>query len=76
MAGNVRELEAVMRQALLNTTGNVILPDFLPDQVRLGGPSAVALGRGRPTRLPAICVPLSTNACGAGRRKCTRPAWR
>jgi DNA-binding NtrC family response regulator len=33
--GNVRELESVVRQALLNTTGNVILPDFLPDHIRL-----------------------------------------
>ncbi len=41
--GNVRELEAVVRQSLLNTTGNVILPDFLPDPVRLGGPSASPL---------------------------------
>jgi two-component system nitrogen regulation response regulator GlnG len=38
--GNIRELEAVLRQALLNTTGNVILPDFLPDPVRQGGPTA------------------------------------
>jgi two-component system nitrogen regulation response regulator GlnG len=34
--GNVRELEAVVRRALLHTTGSVILPDFLPDSVRLG----------------------------------------
>ncbi len=43
--GNVRELEAVVRQSLLNTTGNVILPDFLPDPVRLGGPSASPLAQ-------------------------------
>jgi two-component system nitrogen regulation response regulator GlnG len=30
----------VVRQSLLNTTGNVILPDFLPDPVRLTSPSA------------------------------------
>jgi DNA-binding NtrC family response regulator len=40
--GNVRELEAVIRQSLLNTTGNVILPDFLPDHVRVGTQSIVA----------------------------------
>ncbi len=41
-----------------------------------GRPERLALGRSRPTHLPAICVPLSTNACGAGRRRCMRPAWR
>jgi len=40
--GNVRELEAVVRQSLLNTTGNVILPDFLPETVRVPG-RAVAI---------------------------------
>jgi len=34
--GNIRELEAVIRQALLNTTGTVVLPEFLPDTVRNG----------------------------------------
>lgn len=32
--GNIRELEAVIRQSLLQTTGAVILPEFLPDSVR------------------------------------------
>jgi DNA-binding NtrC family response regulator len=32
--GNVRELQAVVRRALLNTTGPVIVPDFLPPEVR------------------------------------------
>jgi two-component system nitrogen regulation response regulator GlnG len=32
--GNIRELEAVIRQALLRTTGAAILPEFLPDSVR------------------------------------------
>ena len=31
--GNVRELRAVIRQAVLNTTGPVIVPDFLPSEV-------------------------------------------
>ncbi len=35
--GNIRELEAVMRQALLQTTGSVILPEFLPESVLSGG---------------------------------------
>ena len=32
--GNVRELQAVVRRALLNTTGPVVVPDFLPPEVR------------------------------------------
>lgn len=34
--GNVRELEAAIRQAILQSTGSVILPEFLPETVRLG----------------------------------------
>ncbi|NQV27889.1 MAG: sigma-54-dependent Fis family transcriptional regulator [Rhodopirellula sp.] len=36
--GNVRELQAVVRRALLNTTGPVVVPDFLPPEVRKGKP--------------------------------------
>jgi two-component system nitrogen regulation response regulator GlnG len=32
--GNIRELQSVVRQALLNATGPVIVPDFLPDEIR------------------------------------------
>ncbi|MBI1311163.1 response regulator [bacterium] len=32
--GNVRELQAVVRRSLLNTTGPVVVPDFLPPEVR------------------------------------------
>lgn len=32
--GNVREVQNVIRQAVLQTTGPVLLPDFLPDAVR------------------------------------------
>lgn len=32
--GNVRELQSVLRKALLQTTGPVILPDFLPEEIR------------------------------------------
>lgn len=35
--GNVRELQAVVRRALLNTTGPVVVPDFLPPEVRRAG---------------------------------------
>lgn len=32
--GNVRELQSVLRQALLQTTGSVLLPEFLPLEIR------------------------------------------
>ena len=32
--GNIRELQSVIRQSLLNATGPVIVPDFLPPEVR------------------------------------------
>jgi len=32
--GNIRELQSVVRQALLNATGPVIVPEFLPEEVR------------------------------------------
>jgi two-component system nitrogen regulation response regulator GlnG len=39
--GNVRELQNVLKQTLLRSAGPVILPDFLPDRVRMAqGPSS------------------------------------
>src|SRR5262245_11708912 len=35
--GNVRELQAVLRKALLNLTGPVLVPEFLPEEIRHGG---------------------------------------
>src|SRR5690606_3974299 len=32
--GNVREVQSVMRQAVLSATGTVIVPEFLPPEVR------------------------------------------
>lgn len=34
--GNIRELQSVLRQSLLHATGQVLLPEFLPEEVRLG----------------------------------------
>jgi DNA-binding NtrC family response regulator len=34
--GNVRELQSMLRKALLNLTGPVLLPEFLPEEVRSG----------------------------------------
>ena len=43
--GNVRELQSMLRKALLNLTGPVLVPEFLPDEVRSGPPQA-SLGGG------------------------------
>jgi two-component system nitrogen regulation response regulator GlnG len=39
--GNVRELQSVVRQSVLQTTGPVLLADFLPEIVHGGGPSTL-----------------------------------
>jgi DNA-binding NtrC family response regulator len=41
--GNVREMQSVIRQALLNTTGPVVVPDHLPDAVRGTSPRVASL---------------------------------
>ena len=40
--GNVRELQSVIKEAMLRATGPLVLPEFLPREVRLG--PAVAVG--------------------------------
>ncbi len=35
--GNIRELQSALRQAILETTGTVLLPEFLPPIIRKGG---------------------------------------
>lgn len=44
--GNVRELEAAVRQALLHTTGAVILAEFLPESIRHARTTAALAGAG------------------------------
>jgi two-component system nitrogen regulation response regulator GlnG len=36
--GNLRELQGVLKQALLQATGPILLPEFLPESVRHRGP--------------------------------------
>lgn len=45
--GNVRQLQSVVRQAVLQTTGPVVLPDFLPSLPTTRAPSAPAASRVR-----------------------------
>jgi two-component system nitrogen regulation response regulator GlnG len=47
--GNVRELQGVIKQAMLNATGHLLLPEFLPEELRR--PHAVAESA-RPEPLP------------------------
>lgn len=44
--GNVRELQSVVRQSLLNASGPVIVPDFLPPEVR------AAVSKAEPSTAP------------------------
>lgn len=46
--GNVRELQSVVRQSVLQTTGPVIVPDFLPAFVRGSGQAADPAGGDTP----------------------------
>jgi len=51
--GNIRELQNVIRQALLRASGTVLLPGFLPP---LQAPAALAVPTPAPTLAPAITV--------------------
>jgi len=54
--GNVRELQGVLRQALLQTIGEVIVPEFLPESVR---GKAGAAGHTGADRTPALVAFLA-----------------
>jgi two-component system nitrogen regulation response regulator GlnG len=51
--GNVRELQSVVRRCVLQATGPVIVPDFLPPEIRNGSAVAVAA----PAPAPATPAP-------------------
>jgi DNA-binding NtrC family response regulator len=44
--GNVRELQNVLKQTLLRSAGNVIIPDFIPDRIRFPEAAGAAEGGG------------------------------
>jgi DNA-binding NtrC family response regulator len=55
--GNIRELQGVLRKALLHATGPVIIPEFLPSEIREGrarirGSVVEELPDGLPSDLP------------------------
>src|SRR4051794_195546 len=58
--GNVRELQSVLRKSLLNTTGPVLVPEFLPEEILnapampLGGASGADGETGLPSDLASL----------------------
>ena len=68
--GNVRELQSMLRKALLNLTGSVLVPEFLPEELRLGPPvgsladSTGAAGNG--DGLPSDLASLVKSRLGGG----------
>jgi DNA-binding NtrC family response regulator len=67
--GNVREMQSVLRKALLNLTGPVLLPEFLPEEIRgaertkANGAAQPAAGDGLPRDLgPFLEQRLSTGS--------------
>ena len=64
--GNVRELQSAIKQALLQTTGPVVLPEFLPDAIRdqgksVGGPDQPGFDYGGLTAFVQDQLRASTN---------------
>jgi DNA-binding NtrC family response regulator len=50
--GNIRELQSVVRQSVLNSTGPVIAPEFLPNELINPRRSSTAAAETRPDGLP------------------------
>lgn len=58
--GNVREMQSIMRQALMNATGPVIVPSFLPLEVNSATKSkgAAEIAPGNETGVPSDLAPF------------------
>ena len=67
--GNIRELQSVLKQALLQASGTVLLPAFLPEP--LGGPGEQPRRRRR-RKSPAWRRSSSANGLGPTSATCTR----
>jgi len=66
--GNIRELQNILRKSLLNLSGPILLPEFLPEEVRhpsqaSGGESSAASGNGG---LPHDLAPFLAERMAAG----------
>jgi two-component system nitrogen regulation response regulator GlnG len=62
--GNVRELQSVLKQALLRASGPVLLPDFLPTEVRPGSAHAEPAGGELPDVLRFVRARLAAGDRG------------
>jgi two-component system nitrogen regulation response regulator GlnG len=56
--GNVRELQGAVKQAMLNASGHLILPEFLPDYLTQPPVKAAPLPAGEPLDLAALVEAL------------------
>src|SRR5262245_7741051 len=66
--GNIRELQNILRKSLLNLSGPILLPEFLPEEVRhptqaAGSESSAASGNGG---LPHDLAPFLSERLAAG----------
>jgi two-component system nitrogen regulation response regulator GlnG len=60
--GNIRELQSVLIQALLQASGSVLLPAFLPDLLENAGDSAAVAAVPTPAGTEAFVVPSQVDA--------------
>jgi two-component system nitrogen regulation response regulator GlnG len=67
--GNVRELQGVVREAMLYGSGHVILPEFLPDQVRQASASAAEPASARPSELQVRLESVLEDGAGDSYRR-------
>ena len=75
--GNVRELQSVVKQVVLNATGPVIVPQFLPEEVRTGRPPP-GLPREAPRAnwMRMTCEPSSSSGWIRKQLICMRKLWK
>ncbi len=62
--GNVRELQGAVKQAMLNASGHLILPEFLPDTLRRPLPPSPTLTNGDALDLVALIDALLSTSDG------------
>jgi two-component system nitrogen regulation response regulator GlnG len=62
--GNVRELQGAVKQAMLNASGHLIVPEFLPESLRQPPPPAPTLANGDAFDLAALVDAMLRNPEG------------
>jgi DNA-binding NtrC family response regulator len=68
--GNVREMQSIVRQSLMNATGPVIVPSFLPMEVSIGvkPKGATEIAPGNETGVPSDLAPFVNRRLGSDSR--------